>query len=51
MTNCKVTLESQEMDYNLEDYDLTFDSEPNDILAALQPAILEKTGFNIKNED
>lgn len=46
-----VTMENQEKAYDLENLGLNFDSTSDEILAALQPVILEEFGVNIKDED
>ncbi len=46
-----VTIESQERDFEFEDLSVTFDSTPQEILAAVQPVILEQTGVNILEDD
>ena len=51
MANLIVTLESQDRPYEFDALSITFDSEPEEILEAVQPVILEDTGFNIKEED
>lgn len=50
MTNLTVTLESDEKTYDLEEFGLSYESNPEDILTTMQPVILESFGANIKNE-
>lgn len=50
MGNIIVIIESEDKPYEFDDLSLTFDSEPEEILEAVQPVILEDTGFNIQDE-
>lgn len=45
-----VTLESDEKHFSFEDFNITFDSTPEEILDAVSPAILEQFGVNIKED-
>ena len=45
-----VTMESQEKAYEYEALGVSFDSTPEEILAAVQPVVLEEFGLNIKDE-
>jgi len=45
-----VTMENQEKAYEYEALGVSFDSTPEEILAAVQPALLEEFGLNIKDE-
>lgn len=45
-----VTLESDEKHFPLSNFDVTIDSSPNEILDAVQPAVLEEFGINIKED-
>ena len=46
-----VTLENEEQEYRYEDLGVSFESDNDDILKAVQPSILEKTGVNILEDD
>ena len=45
-----VTMENQEKAYDYETLGVSFDSTPEEILAAVQPVVLEEFGLNIKDE-
>ena len=45
-----VVVESDEKSFPFSDFSTTFDSTPSEILDAVAPAILEKFGINIKEE-
>ena len=46
-----VVVESKEKEFNYEELGVTFDSSSEEILKAVQPAILEATGINIEEDD
>ena len=46
-----VVLESGERRYSYDQLGLTFESEDQVVMDALQPLILEETGINIREED
>lgn len=45
-----VTMENQEKAYDYEALGVSFESTPEEILAAVQPVVLEEFGVNIKDE-
>jgi len=45
-----ITLESDEKHYPFADFDISFDSTPEEILDAISPAILEEFGINLKED-
>lgn len=46
-----VTLESNEMNFDYDQLGVTFDSPADEILEAVQPAVLEETGINILEDE
>ncbi len=46
-----VTVESQDRTYSFDQLSVNFDSSNEEILAAVQPIILEDTGVNISEDD
>ncbi len=46
-----VTLESEEVVYPYGEIGLTFESDDSEVLEAVQPSILEKTGVNILEDN
>ena len=45
-----VIIESEDKEFNFEDFDLTFDSTPEEIMNAVAPAVEEQYGIDIKEE-
>jgi len=45
-----ITLESEEKSYEFSDLDVKYDSTPEEILAAVQPPVLEDYGINIESD-
>lgn len=46
-----VVVESEEKEFSYEELGVTFDSSSEEILKAVQPAILEATGVNIEEDE
>jgi len=51
MADITVVIQSEDREYDFDQLDLTFESSDEEIIEALQPVVLEDTGFNIKEED